>query len=645
MDPIQEIKNRLDIVELVSETVNLRKSGRSYTGFCPFHSNTRTPSFVVFPETQTWRCFGACAEGGDIFSYFMKRDGVEFREALVQLAARAGVQLEEPDPQKIARKNAQDHLVELLEAAAGYFHQLFLHAPQAQFAREYIDKRGFTAETIDTFRIGFALNSWNAARDHFLGQGYSEEDLIKVGLLTVNEEKGTRYDRFRNRLMIPIRDMQGRVVGFGARTLDPDGIPKYLNSPQNELFDKSNLLFGLDMARRHIREARQAVIVEGYMDVIMAWQAGFRNMVAQMGTALTPTQLNLLKRVTKRFVIALDADAAGVNATLRSLDVARKTLDREEELRFDPTGLIKEEGRLQADMRIVSMPPGEDPDSLIRQDPALFARRIEGAKPVVEYVIDVLSQETDLNDPKNKTQLAEKVIPLIRDVASPVEREHFWQLLARTLRVDDRALKQLYVPGERRPVVGERRSTKSSPPPKPTPQNRARSRGDGVKKIEENFLRECLIDPLLIRRINRMLSQEGQSIIHAEDFSSAVDRTLFVVLNQQQSLGVVASIEEIWDSLDALMQQRVQQLMQLSSTKQAEREKLPERLVHSVLDWRLRKANQLNDELKLLIREAKQEADVELVRNYTQQHAELTRQIYQVNRAKAAIKGISRRRS
>lgn len=484
MTPIEEIKNRLDLVDVVSETVQLRRSGNSYSGFCPFHSNTKTPSFVVFPDSQTWRCFGACAEGGDIFSFVMKQNGWEFRETLEHLANRAGVTLEPLTPQKKAAEEAEAQLADLLEAAADYFHQLLLHAPQAEEARQYIRGRVLNVGTVNAFQLGYALNSWDACSTHFMGQGYSQQELLDAGLLTENIDKGTTYDRFRQRLMFPIRDVSGRVVGFGARTLEPDGIPKYLNSPQTELFDKSYLLYGLDLAKRHIREARQAVIVEGYMDVIQAWQVGYRNVVAQMGTALTEPQLRLLKKYTKRFIIALDADAAGVQATMRSLTVARRTLDREQEVLFDAPGLVHYEGRLQADIRIVTLPPGEDPDSLIRQDKAAWPKLVASSKPVVEYVIQVLLAETDMNDAKGKTAVAEQVIPLINDVSNPVERDHYWQYLARALRIDDRALRQMTVPDTAkqrqrqtieatgRPGQGQgqyrRRNTAVSPPLPPT---------------------------------------------------------------------------------------------------------------------------------------------------------------------------------
>ncbi|MGH2538607.1 MAG: DNA primase, partial [Candidatus Promineifilaceae bacterium] len=400
MSVTDEIKARLDIVELVSEYLPLRKSGSSYSGFCPFHPNSRTPAFVVFPDSQSWRCFGACAEGGDVFSFVMKKEAWDFKEALARLAERAGVALSEPRPEQKEQAAAEARLADLLAAAADYYHQLFLHAPQAAGARAYVEGRGLSAETVTTFQLGYALDSWDAGRNHLNAQGYDDEALTAAGLLTVNEEKESRYDRFRGRLMIPIRDAGGRTVGFGARALDAEAVPKYLNSPQTAAFDKGKTLFGLDLARRAIREARQAVVVEGYLDVMQAWQAGYRNVVAQMGTALTEAQLRLLKRYTRRFVIALDGDAAGAQATLRSLEVARGALAGEDEAGFDAHGLVRHESRLEADIRVVTLPAGTDPDELIRDDPAAWPGLVEAARPIVAHVIEVVTAGLDLSDPK-----------------------------------------------------------------------------------------------------------------------------------------------------------------------------------------------------------------------------------------------------
>lgn len=461
MNDIAEIKSRLDIVDIVSDYVELRRSGHNYSGFCPFHPNSRTPAFYVFPETQTWRCFGACAEGGDIFSFVMKKEGWDFKEALKEMAQRAGVELTPLKPVDKVKEAANEAKFTLLDAAADYFHQLLLYAPEGQAARTYLERRGLNEDTIAAFRLGFSLPAWSACQAHFGGQGYSNEDLLAVGLLTENQEKGTVYDRFRNRFMIPIRNIDGRVVGFGARTMEKDGIPKYLNSPQTAVFDKSGVLYGLSSAKRHIREARQVVIVEGYMDVLQAWQAGFRNMVAQMGTALTAPQLNLLKRYTKRYVLALDADAAGQKATMRGLQVARETLDRESISSFDARGLVQHEGRLKADIRVVMIPEGKDPDNIIADDPAAWTALLATARPVVQYVIDMATADLDENDAKAKTAVAQQVIPLIKDIGEPVERNHYWQLLADKLKVDERALRRVELPQKKRPF----QQRKPSPPP------------------------------------------------------------------------------------------------------------------------------------------------------------------------------------
>ncbi|HSM58770.1 MAG TPA: DNA primase [Candidatus Sulfomarinibacteraceae bacterium] len=657
MSVTDEIKNRLDIVDVVSETVQLRRSGRNYTGFCPFHQNTRTPAFVVFPETQTWRCFGACAEGGDIFSYVMKREGWDFKEALRVLAQRAGVQLEELSPAAKARRAEEDRLTTLLQAAADYFHQLLLHAPQAEHARRYVTQRALEDETLDTFRIGYALDSWDACRTHFNGQGYDDDDLVQAGLLSENLEKGTRYDRFRNRLMFPIRDAQGRVVGFGARTLEKDGIPKYLNSPQTGLFDKSNLLYGLDMARRHIREARQAVIVEGYMDVLQGWQAGFRNMVAQMGTALTETQLRLLKRYTKRFVIALDADAAGVQATMRSLEVAREALDRDMEVRFDARGLVQHEGRLKADIRIVTLPEGQDPDDIIRKDASQWPQLLAGAKPVVAYVIDVVTDGLDLNDAKAKADAVRQVMPLIGDVADPVERDHYRQTLSRVLRVDERALQQVALASS---MSAMSRSREGRPAARPAPPPAAGREGNGASRAdaavsggklattmrESDYLRQCLRRPQLMRLVDQRLRAQDQAIVREDDFAAAEDKALLRHLRQELGRRPVVTVEELCDSLDEVLLSRAEELLSETSGKdEIEPERLADSLARLVLDLRLERIRRLLAEVQQLVHEAKEQGSSEQLEVYKEQLQTLPVAVHSIDRAKWAMSAMSRRQA
>lgn len=635
MSVTQDIKSRLDIVDIVSEQVPLRKSGHNYAGFCPFHSNTRTPSFYVFPETQTWRCFGACADGGDLFTYVMKKEGWEFRETLEYLARRAGVTLESAPQVDKAQQAFASKMGDLLGAAADYFHQLLLYAPQAELARRYVAQRGLTAETLATFQLGFALDSWDACRSHFTAQGYSDEDLLQAGLLTDNPEKGTRYDRFRNRLMFAIRNVEGQVVGFGARTLEKDGIPKYLNSPQTAMFDKSHLLYGLDLARRHVREARQAVIVEGYMDVIQAHQAGFGNVVAQMGTALTEPQLQLLKRYTKRFVLALDADAAGEKATLRSLQVARETLDKAYEVRFDAQGLVRHEARLKADIRVVTMPDGEDPDSIIRADVARWPLLLAQARPIVDYVIDVATADLDMTDAKAKSAVALQVLPLIMELGDPVEREHYRQLLGRALQVDEMTLRQVSAGQDgRRSAVGQRQVVDK-------PVN-----GGGKTAVlnrEANFLRHCLHYPQLLLQVNQQLRLARQPALSETDFLQAEDRILLGQMYQQLRYGVVAVRSELWDSSEDVLRERINTLEQLPLIAESQLDHLVEKLAHSVLDWRCDRIKQRNRELQQLLRVQREEAVDQ--QDFYQQIIVGSQELQQINRAKEAMSAAGRRRA
>jgi len=544
-----------------------------------------------------------------------------------------------------------------LTAAADYFHQLLLHAPQAASARSYVNERALSQETLASYHLGFALDSWNAARAHFNGQGYLDEDLMAAGLLTENPESGARYDRFRDRLMIPIRDVDGRVVGFGARTLAQDGIPKYLNSPQSDLFNKSSLLFGLDRAKPFIREARHVVIVEGYMDVMQAWQAGFQNLVAQMGTALTGEQLRLLKRYTKRFILALDADAAGINATMRGLQVARETLDRESEVRFDARGLVRHEGRLNAEIRIVTLPPGDDPDKIISRDPALWTELVTQSRPVVDYVIDVVTRGLNMNEPKMKTQVAQQVIPLIKDILDPIERDHYWQQLARALDVDERALRRIDLKEPRRqtqmPTVptaaaaGKETSGSSGETAGKASRSPILSRsGSGSMDLRRSdFLRQCLHYPNVMQLVNHRLDQHQQNLVSEADFTEAEDKALLRHMYQHMSSRTVVTIEELCDSLDELLLERVQTLLAMSPAPESELDRLPDTLVLSVLDWRLEKTKQLLSEVNKLLREASGVEDADYLAMYRQQISDLPLVVLGLNRARDAMSAVSRRRA
>ena len=515
MTVVDDIKDRLDIVEIVGQSVKLRRTGKNYIGFCPFHSNTRTPAFVIFPETQTWRCFGQCNEGGDIFGYMMKREGWDFNEALRKLAERAGVTLVQHTPESEADEQTRQDLSAVLEEAASFFRQQMLTTPAGNKALDYLHKRGLTDETIKVWGLGYAPGSWNALLDHLRLKNFQPAIMAAAGLMTERDD-GSIYDRFRNRLMFPIRGPYGQLTGFGGRVLDPDDVPKYLNSPATDVFDKGRLLYGLDLARKSIRSMNQAVIVEGYMDVIGLHQAGFSNAVSPMGTALTEDQFRLIKRLTRNVVLALDPDAAGQNATLKGLETARKAMDQESEIRFDSRGLMRFEQHLSADIRVTALPGLKDPDEIVLEDPEAWKQIIARAKPVVVHVMETLAADQDLRDAKVKRDIASQVMPLIDDVADAVEREAYRQQLATFLRVDERSLKST-----RTDLGHTRRKKIDSDQAEVVPASMLNKPSHKNQKLERYLLHDLFLDPEGLFRLDKTLCNLGLDPIMETDFQNA----------------------------------------------------------------------------------------------------------------------------
>ncbi len=427
MSVAEEIKARLNIVDYVQQFAQLKRAGKTYKACCPFHSE-RTPSFVVNPDTQSWRCFGACAEGGDVISFAMKRHGWSFSEALAELGKLAGVEVRQQTPEQKAEQNRHDELRGLLQSAADAYHDGLMGEMGRDVLAYATGKRGLTEATLRHFKIGYALPGWTHLLDYLTQLGYTPEQAVESGMAIRNDE-GRVYDRFRNRLMIPIRDERGRVIGFGARALAAEDNPKYLNSPQTGLFDKSKTLFGFDMAKTAIRESETAVIVEGYMDAIQAHQAGFTNVVAQMGTAMTDTQIRTLTRTAKRVVLALDSDAAGQNATRRSLETARAALQAD----FG--------GRLGIDIRILSIPGAKDPDDLIRETPDQWAKLVTDAQPLADWVIAVemagLPPNASLQE---REAVARRLLPILTVSEDNLYQRDNLQKLSLRLKLPEREL-------------------------------------------------------------------------------------------------------------------------------------------------------------------------------------------------------------
>jgi DNA primase len=471
---IEAIKAKIDVAEEVGLVVALRKSGKSLQGLCPFH-NERTPSFYVFPESQTWRCFG-CNEGGDVFTFVEKQQGSDFRDVLHYLAEKAGIAVEDygsANPEHEREIHAlKEKLRKLNEEAALWFHQMLLRAKDAAEARTYLQSRGISAESVMSFSLGYAPDGWDGLSRYLLGQGYTEFELEQAGLVRAREmgkvlaattvsaegrdQSGGVYDYFRNRIIFPIRDIRGRVIGFGGRALG-DNHPKYLNSPQTLLFEKNTVLYALDMARDAIKFAKQVIIVEGYVDAVIAHQYGTKQTVACIGSAITEKHIQQIKKLTKQVTLALDPDEAGIAATEHGIQEALKAFDRtvvpvlmatdrrltrSPGYKREPRGMIRLEERVDAEINVLQLPMGEDPDEVIRRDFSAWSYAVAHPLPLVDYYFVAKSSGLDLREAADKSEAAKRLLPVIGSISDRVKRDAYLRKLATMISIDERSLNE-----------------------------------------------------------------------------------------------------------------------------------------------------------------------------------------------------------
>ena len=438
MTVVDDIRARLDIVDVVSGYVALQKSGRSFKAPCPFHTE-RTPSFIVNPERQSWHCFGACSTGGDAFSFVMRHQNIEFGEALRILAQKAGVELSQASKQD-SDKRSKLHAVNRLAAS---WYQERLKSSEGAAAMDYLKRRGVNPEMIDTFQLGYSPDSWDALKTYLKNMGAPEADAVESGLIYRNDE-GRTWDFFRDRLMFPIHDRQGNVIGFGGRQLTdpapdaPGYNPKYINTAATPIFDKRSSLYGIHRAHSAIRESNTGIIVEGYMDVIAAHQYGYTNVVASMGTALTENQVSQLKSLATNFILALDPDTAGQEATLRSLEASWKVIGDQSASRGRSQGILYQRDLIT--LSIAALPEGKDPDELIRHDPTEWERLTKNAPPLMSYLIPAIASRFDTSTGQGKSQVVEAIFPLIAATQNSFDQQHYLQDLADALEVTPDAI-------------------------------------------------------------------------------------------------------------------------------------------------------------------------------------------------------------
>ncbi|MBU1177574.1 MAG: DNA primase [Patescibacteria group bacterium] len=419
-NPVDEIKNKLDVVDVIGGYIKVQKAGRNYKASCPFHSE-KTPSFMISPERQLWRCFG-CNRGGSIFDFIMEIEGVEFGDALKILAQRAGVELKRIDP-KIKTKRTK--LYEICSLANSFFIKQFEAGKIGKDMQKYLIERGLKQKTIKDWEIGYAPKGWQILVDFLNGRGYSSEDVLMAGLAVKSEKNTNRnkyYDRFRDRIIFPIKDVNGVVVGFTGRenpNSPNENMGKYINTPSTLIYDKSRILYGLDKARTDIRKKDLCILVEGQTDVIMSHQAGFANTVASSGTALTEEQLKIIKRYTNNLATAFDMDSAGEMATKKGIDLALQ---------------------LGFNAKVISLLDNQDPADCIKKSASSWSKSINDAEYLIEFYLNRAFAKDNSNTIERKKEISKEILPIIKKITNNVEQSHWLQELAGRLMIQESAL-------------------------------------------------------------------------------------------------------------------------------------------------------------------------------------------------------------
>lgn len=416
---VDEIKSKLNVEEVISGYLHIQKAGRNWKAKCPFH-NEKTPSFVISPERQMWYCFG-CNEGGDIFTFIMKIEGLEFRDALKLLAEKAGVQLENRGYDNSKERGEKSKALEVLYTSRKFYEEC-LKIKTGKKAFEYLLERGLSKEIIEKFQLGYAPDSWDLLSNFLKKKNYKENDIFSAGM-TVKKDRGGSYNRFRGRIMFPVNNISGQTVGFSSRVMPgaDESQAKYINTPETAIYNKSRVLYGLDKAKMEIRKKDLCIMVEGNMDVIASFQAGVENVVATSGTALTADQLKIIKRYTEKIAFSFDMDSAGIKAAGRGIELALQE------------GL---------NVSVITVPEGKDPADCVKSNPDLWKKTAKNPRPVMEFYFESVFAKYNMNEIEGKKKIAEELLNIIIKISNKIEQSHYLQMLAEKLNVDEKSLRE-----------------------------------------------------------------------------------------------------------------------------------------------------------------------------------------------------------
>ncbi len=513
LNQTEEIKARIDLVEVIQEYIKLTPAGvNNFRALCPFH-NEKTPSMMISKDKQIWHCFG-CGEGGDVFTWLQKMEGMDFPESLRVLAKKANIKLEYHQPEMSTKKTK---LLDINKQAVEYWHNLLLKDPNAEPVRKYLEGRQLKQETILEWQLGWAKDSWDDLFKYLKSLGYEDKDIVDAGVVSQSQKDNKYYDRFRNRLIFPINNHHGQPVGCSARTMSGEDA-KYINTPQTQVYNKSYILFGLDKAKQYMKRQDYTILVEGNMDVIAVSQAGTKNVVAVSGTALTLEQIHLLKRYSKNVMIAFDADQAGQRAALRGLDLAWQE------------GL---------NVKIIVLKAGKDPDECIKQDKQLWLDSIKDAVNIIDYYFDITLKDLDLTRSDHKKKAATVLLPIIAKLPDAIDRTHYIQKLASFIAVDDKILEDKI-----NSLKTDRRSTIVKQSPQPSIQNI-----DTMKMLTERVLALLLSDIKLLADVEQRLMPED---FH-EDGASRIYKELIIQYNKGTFDDNQINLEELFKAESELL--------------------------------------------------------------------------------------------
>jgi DNA primase len=567
---IDEVRERSDIVEIASQYLRLKKTGKNYKALCPFHTE-KTPSFVISPERQIFHCFG-CGAGGNAFNLVMKLENMDFVSALKALAQKVGVKIPQSfSPEEARGIKERKKLYEINEVAAKFYEQVLKKGGEGKKAYKYLRERKLKEETINKFRLGYAPDSWDSLLKNFKTKGISLELAERVKLISPSREGEGYYDYFRKRIIFPIFDLKGRVVAFGGRVLG-ESLPKYLNSPETSLFNKGNLLYGLNFVQSEIRSLDQAIIVEGYMDVLTAQQEGLPNVVASLGTSLTPGQAGLLSRYTNQVIIAYDPDTAGEIATLRGFD------------------LLLERGMK---VKVLSLPEGEDPDKFIREKGKKeFSKNLTSSLSLLDYRFHLVFSHSDASSVEGKVKIVEELLPTLARISNSIEQKAWVKKLSERLKVEEvLILRDLAKVGQGKLLsLAEEISLPS------------------VSELaEENLIQLMLESPEIVPQVREGLKEEH--------FRNSDYRKIIKIIFGLEEKGESAEAKKIMD----LGEENLASLISQLSLKRLEgdRDKMIRDCIEKIKKENLkRKMERLQEEIKTAEREGKVEELKDLLSRY-----------------------------